>query len=198
MLLCVSAENYQVFVPESAQVGKPVGKIKANDEDIGINAEIKYSILNPEGAGMFSISTDKDTREGVITLRKVSLSFLLVFAKASITAIIAHSRVRGFPEPLIISGWFFNYGYFWSCGLLENQFCQHFETLTVFNGEYTCITGDHVISVKIAMKIYTIITFLQHQFTLKCKKKSLIAFNGGHFKFTLTVCSSSPLFEQKI
>uniref|UniRef100_A0A8C1ELR6 Cadherin-12 n=1 Tax=Cyprinus carpio carpio TaxID=630221 RepID=A0A8C1ELR6_CYPCA len=64
-------KNYQVFVPESAQVGKPVGKIKANDEDIGINAEIKYSILNPEGAGMFSISTDKDTREGVITLRKV-------------------------------------------------------------------------------------------------------------------------------
>ncbi|KAL0179072.1 hypothetical protein M9458_024514, partial [Cirrhinus mrigala] len=59
-----------VFVPESAQVGKPVGKIKAKDEDIGINAEIKYSILNPEGAGMFSISTDKDTREGVITLRK--------------------------------------------------------------------------------------------------------------------------------
>ncbi|XP_052467839.1 cadherin-18 isoform X2 [Carassius gibelio] len=63
-------KNYQVFVPESAQVGKPVGKIKANDEDIGINADIKYSILNPEGAGMFSISTDKDTREGVITLRK--------------------------------------------------------------------------------------------------------------------------------
>ncbi|XP_059387334.1 cadherin-18-like isoform X2 [Carassius carassius] len=63
-------KNYQVFVPESAQVGKPVGKIKANDEDIGINADIKYSILNPEGAGMFSISTDKYTKEGVITLRK--------------------------------------------------------------------------------------------------------------------------------
>uniref|UniRef100_A0A671T8V0 Cadherin-18-like n=1 Tax=Sinocyclocheilus anshuiensis TaxID=1608454 RepID=A0A671T8V0_9TELE len=110
-------KNYQVFVPESAQVGKPVGKIKANDEDIGINAEIKYSILNPEGAGMFSISTDKDTREGVITLRKVLLSFLLVFAKASITTIIAHSRVRGFPEPLIISGWFFNYGRKGSCSI---------------------------------------------------------------------------------
>ncbi|XP_065118799.2 cadherin-18 [Paramisgurnus dabryanus] len=63
-------KNYQVFVPESSQVGKPVGKIKATDEDIGINAEIKYSILNPEGSGMFSISTDKDTREGIITLRK--------------------------------------------------------------------------------------------------------------------------------
>lgn len=71
IFFCASAENYQVFVPESAQVGKPVGKIKANDEDIGINAEIKYSILNPEGANMFSIATDKDTREGVISLRKV-------------------------------------------------------------------------------------------------------------------------------
>lgn len=102
--MCVSAENYQVFVPESAQVGKPVGKIKANDEDIGINAEIKYSILNPEGAGTFSISTDKDTREGVITLRKVLLSFSLVFTKASIMTIIAHTRVRRFSKPLIISG----------------------------------------------------------------------------------------------
>ncbi|XP_051958168.1 cadherin-18-like [Xyrauchen texanus] len=63
-------KNYQVFVPESAQVGKPVGKIKANDEDIGINADMKYTILNPEGAGMFSISTDKDTGEGIITLKK--------------------------------------------------------------------------------------------------------------------------------
>ncbi|XP_030629123.1 cadherin-18 [Chanos chanos] len=63
-------KNYQVFVPESAQVGKPVGKIKANDEDVGVNAEIKYSILNPEGVAMFSISTDRDSREGIITLKK--------------------------------------------------------------------------------------------------------------------------------
>ncbi|XP_017559131.1 cadherin-18 [Pygocentrus nattereri] len=63
-------KNYQVYVPESAQVGKPVGKIKANDEDVGVNADIKYSILNPEGANMFSIATDKDTREGIISLRK--------------------------------------------------------------------------------------------------------------------------------
>ncbi|KAI4891751.1 hypothetical protein NFI96_030069, partial [Prochilodus magdalenae] len=63
-------KNYQVYVPESAQVGKPVGKIKATDEDVGVNAEIKYSILNPEGANTFSIATDKDTREGIISLRK--------------------------------------------------------------------------------------------------------------------------------
>ncbi|KAG7231289.1 hypothetical protein INR49_012120, partial [Caranx melampygus] len=63
-------KNYQLYVPESAQVGKPVGKIKANDEDLGINADIKYSIINSEGSYMFSISTDRDTREGIISLKK--------------------------------------------------------------------------------------------------------------------------------
>lgn len=66
-----------MFVPESAQVGKPVGKIKANDEDVGVNAEIKYSIINQEAANMFSITTDKDTKEGVISLRKVRILFVL-------------------------------------------------------------------------------------------------------------------------
>ncbi|KAM6900775.1 cadherin-18 isoform 1-T1 [Xenentodon cancila] len=68
-------KNYQLYVPESAQVGKPVGKIKANDDDLGINADIKYSIINPEGANMFSISTDRDTREGVISLKKQPLNY---------------------------------------------------------------------------------------------------------------------------
>uniref|UniRef100_A0A3Q4GHQ4 Cadherin 18 n=1 Tax=Neolamprologus brichardi TaxID=32507 RepID=A0A3Q4GHQ4_NEOBR len=65
-------KNYQLYVPESAQVGKPVGKIKANDEDLGVNADIRYSIINSEGANMFSISADRDTREGIISLKKVS------------------------------------------------------------------------------------------------------------------------------
>nr|XP_020455791.1 cadherin-18 isoform X2 [Monopterus albus] len=64
-------KNYQLYVPESAQVGKPVGKIKAGDEDIGINADIKYSIINSEGTNTFNISTDRDTREGVISLKKL-------------------------------------------------------------------------------------------------------------------------------
>ncbi|TSK14832.1 Cadherin-18 [Bagarius yarrelli] len=63
-------ESFQVFVPESAQVGKAVGKIKAEDEDVGVNAEIKYSIINQEGANVFSIATDKDTREGIVSLKK--------------------------------------------------------------------------------------------------------------------------------
>lgn len=70
---CIPAENYQLYVPESAQVGKPVGKIKANDEDLGINADIKYSIINSEGANTFSISADRDTKEGIISLKKVRI-----------------------------------------------------------------------------------------------------------------------------
>nr|XP_023671986.1 cadherin-18-like [Paramormyrops kingsleyae]XP_023671987.1 cadherin-18-like [Paramormyrops kingsleyae]XP_023671988.1 cadherin-18-like [Paramormyrops kingsleyae]XP_023671989.1 cadherin-18-like [Paramormyrops kingsleyae]XP_023671991.1 cadherin-18-like [Paramormyrops kingsleyae]XP_023671992.1 cadherin-18-like [Paramormyrops kingsleyae] len=63
-------KNYQLYVPESAQVGKAVGRIKADDDDLGANAEIKYSITNAEGAAVFSISTDKDSREGIISLKK--------------------------------------------------------------------------------------------------------------------------------
>ncbi|XP_016310031.1 cadherin-18-like isoform X1 [Sinocyclocheilus anshuiensis] len=62
-------KNYQLYVPESAQVGKAVGKIKANDEDLSINSEMTYRITNEEGAAMFSISTDSDKREGIISLR---------------------------------------------------------------------------------------------------------------------------------
>ncbi|XP_076146365.1 cadherin-18-like isoform X2 [Alosa pseudoharengus] len=63
-------KNYQLYVPESAEVGKPVGKIAAHDADLGANAEIKYSILNTEAASVFSIATSRDGREGIISLRK--------------------------------------------------------------------------------------------------------------------------------
>ncbi|KAL4657153.1 cadherin-18-like [Arapaima gigas] len=63
-------KNYQLYVPESAQVGKAVGRIKANDDDLGINAQMKYSITNADGAAIFSISADKDNREGIIYLKK--------------------------------------------------------------------------------------------------------------------------------
>nr|XP_003466777.1 cadherin-18 [Cavia porcellus] len=63
-------KHYQLYVPESAQVGSAVGKIKANDADIGSNADMTYSIINGDGIGIFSISTDKDTREGIISLKK--------------------------------------------------------------------------------------------------------------------------------
>ncbi|XP_040350353.1 cadherin-18 isoform X2 [Herpailurus yagouaroundi] len=63
-------EHYQLYVPESAQVGSAVGKIKANDADTGSNADMTYSIINGDGIGIFSISTDKETREGILSLKK--------------------------------------------------------------------------------------------------------------------------------
>ncbi|XP_074843919.1 cadherin-18 isoform X2 [Carettochelys insculpta] len=63
-------KHYQLYVPESAQIGSPVGKIKANDADAGSNADMKYTIINGDGSGVFSISTDKETREGIISLKK--------------------------------------------------------------------------------------------------------------------------------
>lgn len=79
MLLCLFAEHYQLYVPESAMVGTAVGKIKAIDPDIGVNADMSYSIIDGDGFGIFTITTDKDTREGVIILKKVIIIYVSGF-----------------------------------------------------------------------------------------------------------------------
>ncbi|NWX50168.1 CADH9 protein, partial [Steatornis caripensis] len=62
--------TYQFKSPESAPPGTPLGRIKANDPDVGENAEIEYSISNGDGSDVFDIITDKDTQEGIITVKK--------------------------------------------------------------------------------------------------------------------------------
>ncbi|XP_068253143.1 cadherin-9 isoform X2 [Nyctibius grandis] len=62
--------TYQFRSPESAPPGTPLGRIKANDPDVGENAEIEYSISNGDGSDTFDIITDKDTQEGIITVKK--------------------------------------------------------------------------------------------------------------------------------
>nr|XP_008170141.1 cadherin-9 isoform X2 [Chrysemys picta bellii] len=62
--------TYQFSSPESASLGTPLGRIKANDLDVGENAAIEYSISNGDGSDMFDIITDKDTQEGIITIKK--------------------------------------------------------------------------------------------------------------------------------
>lgn len=70
--VCVPpAESYQLYVPELAPVGKAVGRIRASDEDEGPNAEMTYSITNAEAAAIFTIATDADRREGIISLQQV-------------------------------------------------------------------------------------------------------------------------------
>ncbi|XP_047424794.1 cadherin-7a [Mugil cephalus] len=63
-------KNYQYTAPESLPVQSVVAKIKAVDADIDGNAEMDYRIMDGDGPGMFNITTDEDTQEGVILLLK--------------------------------------------------------------------------------------------------------------------------------
>lgn len=66
--------TYQFSSLESAPLGSSLGRIKANDPDMGENAEIEYSIAPGDGSDVFDIITDKDTQEGIITVKKVYFS----------------------------------------------------------------------------------------------------------------------------
>lgn len=67
----LSSGLYQMSIPESAPVGSVVGRIWAKDRDIGVNAEMKYSIIDGDGRDTFDISTDPTNLFGIITVKKV-------------------------------------------------------------------------------------------------------------------------------
>ncbi|XP_042320335.1 cadherin-10 [Sceloporus undulatus] len=58
-------------IPETSPVGTPIGSVKASDADVGRNAELEYRITDGDGRDMFDIVTQKDTQEGIITVRKM-------------------------------------------------------------------------------------------------------------------------------
>ncbi|KAI1902264.1 hypothetical protein AGOR_G00042910 [Albula goreensis] len=62
--------SYHLSVPESAEIGSTVGRIKAIDGDVGVNAETHYSIVDGNGRDSFGILTDRVSQEGVITVKK--------------------------------------------------------------------------------------------------------------------------------
>lgn len=55
---------------ETAGPGTLVGRLRAQDPDLGDNALMAYSILDGEGSEAFSISTDSQGRDGLLTVRK--------------------------------------------------------------------------------------------------------------------------------
>ncbi|XP_035508237.1 cadherin-7-like isoform X2 [Morone saxatilis] len=63
-------KSYQYTVLESLPVQSVVARIKAADADIGSNAEMDYRIMDGDGPGIFNITTDEDTQDGVIILLK--------------------------------------------------------------------------------------------------------------------------------
>lgn len=64
-------EHYQMSVLESAPVSSTVGRVVAKDLDEGINAEMKYSLVDGDGLDVFDINTDPNYQVGIITVRKV-------------------------------------------------------------------------------------------------------------------------------
>lgn len=71
--LILPSENHQFTVLESLPMRSVVAKIKAVDADIGSNAEMDYRIMDGDGPGVFNVSTDEDTQDGIITLLKVTI-----------------------------------------------------------------------------------------------------------------------------
>ncbi|XP_036935312.1 cadherin-6-like [Acanthopagrus latus] len=61
---------FEFRVPESIELGGTVGLIRAMDADIGENAEMDYRIIGSDGPGMFDITTNRSTQDGIIVLRK--------------------------------------------------------------------------------------------------------------------------------
>ncbi|XP_054622011.1 cadherin-7a [Dunckerocampus dactyliophorus] len=60
----------QYTVLESLPVQSVVARIKASDADMGPNAEMDYRIMDGDGPGLFNITTDENTQEGVVLLLK--------------------------------------------------------------------------------------------------------------------------------
>uniref|UniRef100_A0AAQ5YWU0 Cadherin domain-containing protein n=1 Tax=Amphiprion ocellaris TaxID=80972 RepID=A0AAQ5YWU0_AMPOC len=65
-----SKSLYEFVIPEDLPIEKMGGKVKANDRDIGENAKSTYSIIEGDEQGMFIITTDSQTQEGILRLKK--------------------------------------------------------------------------------------------------------------------------------
>ncbi|XP_016100853.1 cadherin-8-like [Sinocyclocheilus grahami] len=62
--------SYEFTIPEDLGIGKPGGRVKANDRDIGENAKSTYSIIGGDERDIFEIVTDAQSQEGILRLKK--------------------------------------------------------------------------------------------------------------------------------
>ncbi|XP_009899440.1 cadherin-8 isoform X2 [Dryobates pubescens] len=61
---------YHFSVMEDVALGEPIGRVKANDLDTGENAKSSYDIIEGDGMDLFEITTDAQTQDGIIRVRK--------------------------------------------------------------------------------------------------------------------------------
>lgn len=64
-------EMYQFSIVETAPVGTAIGRVKAEDSDVGENTDMTYQVKDEEGVEMFKVTTDSNTQEAVIMVQKV-------------------------------------------------------------------------------------------------------------------------------
>ncbi|KFZ65639.1 Cadherin-22, partial [Antrostomus carolinensis] len=64
------AEMYQFSIVETAPVGTAIGRVKAEDSDVGENTDMTYQVKDEEGVEMFKVTTDSNTQEAVIMVQK--------------------------------------------------------------------------------------------------------------------------------
>lgn len=66
---------YQFSIQESAPIGTAVGRVKAEDSDVGENTDMTYHLREESGSGghVFKVITDSDTQEAIIVVQKVRL-----------------------------------------------------------------------------------------------------------------------------
>ncbi|KAM6222118.1 cadherin-8 isoform 1-T1 [Rhynchocyon petersi] len=61
---------YHFSVPEDVVLGTAIGRVKANDQDIGENAQSSYDIIDGDGTTLFEITSDAQAQDGIIRLRR--------------------------------------------------------------------------------------------------------------------------------
>uniref|UniRef100_A0ABM5G4T0 Cadherin-22 isoform X2 n=1 Tax=Pogona vitticeps TaxID=103695 RepID=A0ABM5G4T0_9SAUR len=61
---------YQFSISETVPVGTLIGRVKAEDADVGENTDMTYQIKDEDGQGAFRVSTDSDTQEALISVQK--------------------------------------------------------------------------------------------------------------------------------
>ncbi|XP_060238826.1 cadherin-22 isoform X3 [Meriones unguiculatus] len=63
---------YRFSIQESAPIGTAVGRVKAEDSDVGENTDMTYHLREESGSGgdAFKVTTDSDTQEAIIAVQK--------------------------------------------------------------------------------------------------------------------------------
>ncbi|XP_015263901.1 PREDICTED: cadherin-22 [Gekko japonicus] len=61
---------YQFSIAETAPVGTLVGRVKAEDSDVGENTDMTYQVKDEAGLGAFRVTTDGHSQEALLSLQK--------------------------------------------------------------------------------------------------------------------------------